>query len=991
MSHLSRIDRVSPAGQRDDDIVSVDLRSSPSLPFPSANTLLSQRRSVPAFQDEMDPLPSEHQAALWFERQNSSNADAEFDAMWTYPIAHDGKGKRAAQPVNIFRRREDETFDVYGSGPSSPLAGSSSPFSSRSYHPSLAETEISAFDDRARIYRELMQEITALDKGKGIDIAPTLPPLSFTSPRLDAETIFPASPITPGPSSFGSSVFEPQTPPGTGHEEPLSAPRVSEQTVRPEEAQSHPVLSRMPSRRRSLSNMSVHSARSVAPKMRGKLGNASPARLARKLFKTESKFWSAPTTPAATASPPAFDFDVAATGCFSSLRCDVKLRPAASAPFPELNQLLYDGTNGTPSLPVYQGKPVGSSPAAYKRAGRSYSEPFPVVFGVVPEQAATDVFTPLPIALPRNSFDEVLPRELRLHVFGFVVELHAEDHAKRLCEGQWTAMKAARHRWVGRDEGVRELIRLSRVSKTWLELIFDGQLWSELDLHSFPKMPAVQVLHVGKFAGPFVRHLDVRGHANLQPSTLENLTNFLTMRPPEGSIQTATTRLTTLNLAGCKSVTSAALHYLLERTPGLISANLKGLNAVTNETCEILSATCTALEVLDMSRCKSLSGAGVRTIASDALRAGRVLRVRELRVAGLKGVTDGVLRDLGLAAPALELLDLSYCRDLHNSSVEAFVEVDEGVPVNTPGIIVLSAHQAGRDPNEGRRYRRRVTRLRHLSLSNCVLLTDYACAHLSHALPGLELLELGGIGAELKDDGLILLLETTPMLRKLDLEDALDITDAVLETLTPQSADLGNLASTQTRVVGGALEHLIISCAVQLTNEGILDLIRGCPKLRVLEADSTRLSSTTARDFVNLSRERSVHDAMLVAVDCRAVGESLAKELANVTRPRLGWRAHAARRLAYVDGADNEQLPSGLGQDECDPTRVILKTFYGWQTVDAVTTARQKRRRAAREAGASDAGSRARWWAPGGRRTPSGTNSPTLLDVGSERDGCLIM
>ncbi|KZV65572.1 RNI-like protein [Peniophora sp. CONT] len=507
-------------------------------------------------------------------------------------------------------------------------------------------------------------------------------------------------------------------------------------------------------------------------------------------------------------------------------------------------------------------------------------------------------------------------------------------------------------------------------------------------------MPAVQVLHVSKSAGPFVRHLDVRGHANLQSSTLENLTNFLTLRHPAGSTRTDATRLTTLNLAGCRSLTSAALHYLLERTPALVTANLKGLNAVTNETCEVLSATCHALEVLDMSRCKSLSGAGVRTLAGDALRAGRVLMLRELRVAGLKGITDGVLRDLGLAAPALEVLDLSYCRDLHNSSIEAFVEVDEDLPATTPGIVVLSAHQAGRDPNEGRRYRRRVTCLRHLSLSNCVLLTDYACAHLAHALPALELLELAGIGAELKDDGLILLLETTPLLRKLDLEDALDITDAVLDTLIPQPVDVGSSLSASVQVVGGSLEHLVLSCAVQLTNEGMLDLVRGCPKLRVLEADSTRLSSATAREFANLARERSMPDAMLVAVDCRAVGESLAKELSSITRPRLGWRAHAARKLGYYDAADEEQLPLGLGQDECDPERVVLKTFYGWQTVDAVTTARQKRKRAAREASSSsgsEGAGRARWWTPGGRRTPSGANSPTLLDVGSERDGCLIM
>ena len=92
------------------------------------------------------------------------------------------------------------------------------------------------------------------------------------------------------------------------------------------------------------------------------------------------------------------------------------------------------------------------------------------MFDAVPEATAVNVFTPLPVARPRNSFDEVLPRELRLHIFAFMVELHEEEHADRLREGKWTAMQASRHRWVGRDEGIRALVRLSRVCEL---LVYD--------------------------------------------------------------------------------------------------------------------------------------------------------------------------------------------------------------------------------------------------------------------------------------------------------------------------------------------------------------------------------------------------------------------------------------------------------------------------------------------------------------------------------------
>jgi F-box/leucine-rich repeat protein 2/20 len=260
----------------------------------------------------------------------------------------------------------------------------------------------------------------------------------------------------------------------------------------------------------------------------------------------------------------------------------------------------------------------------------------------------------------------------------------------------------------------------------------------------------------------------------------------------------------------------------------------------------------------------------------------------------------------------------------------------------------------------------------------------------------LELLELGGIGGELRDDGIIRLLETLPKLRKLDLEDASEITDDVLRSITPHPTS--NDTRRDHSVPGHALEHLIVSYAFQLSNDAFLALIRNCTRLRVLEVDNTRISAAAVKEWVKLTRERKALDATMVAIDCRSMNESVVKELADSTRPRLGWRAYEARRLAYLDGRDNEAV--GVGQDECDPYRVVLKTFASWQTVDAVATARSKRHkgRRRRDANPSSGSSttedsfpqRSRWWSPGGRRS-SGVNSPSLLETNSDRDGCTIM
>lgn len=693
------------------------------------------------------------------------------------------------------------------------------------------------------------------------------------------------------------------------------------------------------------------------------------------------------------------DFDaVDASSCLAPWKRDFKSRSKSKAG--SFSYLVLDRVDGgsTPALldhhPIYSATRSAVEDRIRKTNGRSNSDPFPLPYAfdlVSPD--TSDAFVPITVINRPNLFDGILPREIRLRIFGFLVKVHEEDHERKISEGRWTANKASKSKWVGRDRGIRELIRLRRVCRAWSTLIYDGQLWSDLDLHAYPKIPASQLMHLAESAGSFITSFNLSGHRNLLPSTLESVTSSLSV---VNGIAVAPThnQLTYLNMAGCSMVTTSSLHSLLTQSPLLESSILKGMPAVTNQTCEILSQHCPRLMSLDMSRCKNLTGAGIRSFASSAVSCAKLLPLIELRLSGLKGITDTMLSALGKAAPYLEVLDLSYCRDLHNSSLDAFVSCSEDFSLDS---ISLTARQAGRNPNDSRRYRRRITRLRHLSLSSCTLLTDIACSHLAYSMPQLVFLELGKVGGDLKDDGIVRLLETLPNLRKLDLEDAIEITDDVLRAITPHPSSDG--VERDLRVPGHALEHLIVSSAVQLSDEAFLALIRNCTRLRVLEADSTRISASAVKEFVKLARERDAIDATMVAIDCRSMNDGVVKKLADLTRPRLGWRAYEARRLAYLDGRDDEAL--GVGQDECDSRRVVLKTFASWQTVDAVAAARSKRKGWRRRDANVSSGSgssiiedghsqRSRWWSPGGRRS-SGMNSPSLLETNSEREGCTIM
>ncbi|KAG7099791.1 hypothetical protein E1B28_001603 [Marasmius oreades] len=670
--------------------------------------------------------------------------------------------------------------------------------------------------------------------------------------------------------------------------------------------------------------------------------------------------------------------------------------------------------------------------------GRSYSSPYPVSILDIISSTSPDLFLPvsipLPIAVTRNSFDEKLPRELKLKVLACLVELYEREYQRVIDDGNWTALKAAspKNRWVGKDRAIKQLVKLSQVSKSWQALVFDGQLWATLGLRSFPAFPKSLLLRIANAGGQFATILDLSGHTHLNASTLLDITDkLITITPTLDSIPNTFTRLTAINLRGCCSLSTRSLHHLLVRSPVLERLCVKGLAVVTNTTCDILAMYCPKLVSLDVSRCSHVDAEGVRRM----LCAHDWPYLKEMNLGGLKNISDRMMATLAGAVPNLEVLDLTDARQMHNTAIESFVQAVD----DQPSIEYLT---------DGFRTQRRVTRLRHLSLSGCTLLTDGACMHLAGAVPDLEIFEIGGIGEDLKEEGLIKLLETTPMVRKLDLEDTSEITDGLLAVLTPgvedpvlqeNDDDSGRIGQQNGAVVepGHALEHLILSYAARLTDDALINLIRRCPRLKALELDNTRIGSDVVKEFVDASRKRGIKNAVIVAVDCRSVRETIVRDLISETRPRAGWRSWEARKLRFFDArdfvtrssadADNSDaevrqrekdkekediMKTANGQDEMDETRVVLKTFYSWQNVDAVSAAREKRSRR-RKANASNnseltdsetelAGSSSRrngsgrggmrWWSPSGRRSRSGsgTNSPNHLEMNGN-DGCTIM
>lgn len=300
-------------------------------------------------------------------------------------------------------------------------------------------------------------------KGKGKELPPTLPPLAFSPTEFGYEHATWSTVMTPiqglsSYSTFGLSTTCSSTnitEANSSHPEISSIPQVLYPDISTPEI---PLLKRMPSRRRSLSNLSVHSTRSLAARsmsrIKLKLGsNRTSSNLTKILL-----FRKTTEEPPKVLDEPGLALD----GGF-----------VPSTPTRHTAPKVDDLDSIVPQLPYHITHDINSkhSDAFYykvnplKRKGRSHSSPFPIsALDYVPV-ISKDIFTPIPLVI-RNYFDEVLPEELRLQVLASLIDLHEAEFVRTVEDGRWTMAKASssKGRWIGKDKGVRELVRLSRVS-----------------------------------------------------------------------------------------------------------------------------------------------------------------------------------------------------------------------------------------------------------------------------------------------------------------------------------------------------------------------------------------------------------------------------------------------------------------------------------------------------------------------------------------------
>ena len=269
-------------------------------------------------------------------------------------------------------------------------------------------------------------------------------------------------PPTSGPSSYGSG-YELSTKPET--DQPLQLPSsrsLDDDAISLNVKKSSPTVRRMPSRRRSLSSLSIHSERTARSIPRIKVGSSKvPDTLARKLLFRRRRGHSDSHSDDGQSDGshdlrPFHTTDKAQANCLMPWRGDVKSRKGGASTMVPFSTLRLDlGLN------------MDRAHGGHKVKTRSYSSPLPLSSVDTITSVRGDIFMPLPV-ITHNHFDE-MPRELRLEVMSSLLVLHEAEYERYKAEGKWTVLKASssKGKWVGMDRGIRELLKFSRVSGIW--------------------------------------------------------------------------------------------------------------------------------------------------------------------------------------------------------------------------------------------------------------------------------------------------------------------------------------------------------------------------------------------------------------------------------------------------------------------------------------------------------------------------------------------
>lgn len=483
---------------------------------------------------------------------------------------------------------------------------------------------------------------------------------------------------------------------------------------------------------------------------------------------------------------------------------------------------------------------------------------------------------PMTMSQQKSGFDR-LPREVKVYIFRYLT--------------------------------VFQLVRVSRVSRTWRRLAMDGSLWKVIDTTRYYRtIKDSQLLGLGQAGSGFLRCASFRGCVQLSASSLSAIAEYCP-------------NIERLNITDCRGVTSKAIEDVCKNIPFLSQFELAGLPCVNDNTLQIMGTRCHSLQVLNLSWCKQISGAGLLNLSKGCQE------LRQLNVSGCPELEDQWMRTIGMNLPKLRELCLNKCSSLTDRGLMDLLwglsvgsskgyrrlrmkkKLISSVQISSLGGLLTnhssydndddlegedidkeedeseresdidddcaddeetdSSHEAsGNDPtvpssslstSHGHLLQEDQeipqARLVYLGLANCQLLTQEGLRGVSQYCSRLlRRLDLSGC-KNLDDEGLVHLAQNCTRLKFLDLEEVSLLTDVSLRAFAT------NLSK---------LERICLSFCENVTDEGVLRMLRPatltissgpashyCRKLVHLELDSCMsITNNLLAEFARILEER---------------------------------------------------------------------------------------------------------------------------------------
>ncbi|KAI8849360.1 hypothetical protein BC829DRAFT_391587, partial [Chytridium lagenaria] len=405
---------------------------------------------------------------------------------------------------------------------------------------------------------------------------------------------------------------------------------------------------------------------------------------------------------------------------------------------------------------------------------------------------------------------------------------------------------------------VGHLVRALKVSRLWNKVGMDGSLWAEIHSHTFPQRSTERHLQsLINRAGSFLRILNTRGNSGISSNIVMELAQNCSM-------------LRSLDLRGCRSVSSTSLSLLLASSPRLQNFNTSDLLRGHRRMGQKALATILLLLVLlldpmpiagcfrnlthlNLSHCRNVTSEGLQLLLlflfSPSL--GSRLTLTHLYLSHLNEtlLDDHLLIIGGRTSPepatagvaGLKHLAISYCSKITDRGIRALTGLSRshvaGHPVDERDremgqkeTDVLWIEKGYPHPTESSAFQKP-----HFStpqISGCDLITDASLAFISLSFPSLVSLELGGC-RRISDEGLKQIVERCSKIVFLDLEECIAIGDATIESVTTYLA-LG-------------LKRISLGYCDRITEASVWKLIRAIRDLQRSNEEEIARTASAAR------------------------------------------------------------------------------------------------------------------------------------------------